>query len=234
MTIDDLIKLYEEKKKEFGSETYKYISDILAEAKITHIRDYIKKQARAGRRREDIDPEQSWRAFKGKNFERLILHIIEDQVSLLGLKCTKDAVLDRTRLSEELSRVRRNLVVHYGPYDLVPDTDIIIYDPKNYTIVAVVSCKITLRERIAQTAYWKLKLKGDPVTENIKVFFVTPDEDGHLVRKDNPSKGRIIVEFDLDCAYVLRDVQENENVKMFDKFITDLRGIVDEINKKQE
>ncbi|MGB9760731.1 MAG: BsaWI family type II restriction enzyme [Thermoproteota archaeon] len=39
--------------------------------------------------------------------------------------------------------------------------------------MAVVYSKVTLRERIAQTGYWKIKLSKDKVTEHIKVFFVT-------------------------------------------------------------
>jgi len=232
MDLKDLIKMYEEKKKEYGLKAYRHISNLLAEAKDIHTHDYTERKIREGKRREEIDPEQSWRAFKGKNFENLILYIIKDQVSMMGLKCVKDVNLEARNLSKELSRVRRNLVVHYGKYDLIPDTDIIIYNPKNCKIVAVISCKITLRERIAQTAYWNLKLKADPVTEHIKVFFVTPDEDGHLVSRDSPSKGRIIVEHDLDGAYVLRKVEENEKVKIFDKFITDLKKIVNELKEK--
>ena len=32
----------------------------------------------------DGDHEQSWRAFKGKNLEKLIIHIIVDEVKALG------------------------------------------------------------------------------------------------------------------------------------------------------
>ncbi|MCX7997984.1 MAG: BsaWI family type II restriction enzyme [Leptospiraceae bacterium] len=42
----------------------------------------------------------------------------------------------------------------------------------------MISSKVTLRERIAQTAYWKLKLSSDKVTKHIKVCFITLDEDG--------------------------------------------------------
>jgi hypothetical protein len=35
-----------------------------------------------------------------------------------------------------------------------------------------------MRERIAETGYWKLKLKNSKVTRHIKIFFATLDEDG--------------------------------------------------------
>lgn len=69
MKFEDLLGLYEKKKKKSGQETYKYISALLKEAKEVHKKDFMKKPtARA-------DHEQSWRAFKGKNLEKLIVHI---------------------------------------------------------------------------------------------------------------------------------------------------------------
>lgn len=240
MKIDDLIELYRQKKKQFGEETFKHISEILLEAKEQHRIEFLKSKTAERARAEGREPdhEQSWRAFKGKNLEKLIMHMIQDEVEGLGLKITTDRELDRSRLSAELSRVRRNLVVHYGPYDLVPDTDLVIYDPDDLEVIAVISSKVTLRERIAQTAYWALKLRDDPITKHIKSFFVTPDEDGDLVRRLPPTgdakgfKGRIIVEYDTDGAYVLREVEESENVRLFPKFIDYLERIVNEKRKK--
>jgi type II restriction enzyme len=100
---------------------------------------------------------------------------------------------------------------------------------------------VTLRERIAQTAYWKLKLSADPVTKNIRTLFVTPDEDGALVRKlpttTNRSrgfKGRIIVEYDTDGAYVLREIEESEKVRTFPKLMEDIRKIVNERKRNKK
>jgi type II restriction enzyme len=93
--------------------------------------------------------------------------------------------------------------------------------------LAVLSVKVTLRERIAQTGYWKLKLNSAPVTSGIKVFFVTPDEDGTLIKRKPTKKGRAIVEVDTDGGYVMSEVkiEENDRVKTFDKFICDLESI---------
>lgn len=236
MTINDLIKLYERKKKQFGDETFKHISEILLEAKGQHRIDFLKSKTAERARAEGRDPdhEQSWRSFKGKNLDKLLIHIIQDEIHALRLEFTTDNKLEARKLSEELSRVRRNLVVHFGKYDIVPDSDIVIYDPTDCEVIAVISSKVTLRERIAQTAYWKLKLAQDPVTKHIKSFFVTLDEDAALVSRP-PAEGngrgfkaRIIVEYDTDGAYVLRDVEESEKVKSFSKLIDDLRRIVDD------
>lgn len=125
--------------------------------------------------------------------------------------------------------MKRNLLVDFGKYGShLPDVDIVIFDPKDSTIVAVLSCKVTLRERIAQTGYWKIKLASDIITNNIKVFFITPDEDGTLTYKNPIKKSRAIVEKDLDGSYVLseKNIEESEKVKMFDRFIDDLRKLI--------
>ena len=222
MTIQDLIKIYDTKKKKYGIEAYRHISNVLKEAKEQHGRDFT-----------GDDHEQSWRAFKGKNLEKLIEYIITDEVHALNLQVVNGNSLERTNgsnLSKELSEVKRNITVDYGEFGLhLPDVDLIIYDPKTSRVVAVLSSKVTLRERIAQTGYWKIKLASDKATKHIKVYFVTPDEDGTLTVKKPTKKGRAIVEIDTDGSYVLSEtnIEESDKVKMFDKFIDDLKKLLE-------
>lgn len=221
MNIKDLIKIYETKKSVFGAQAYRHISNVLKEAKEQHRKDFT-----------GNDHEQSWRAFKGKNLEKLIEYIIKDEVEELGLRVVNGNTLERTsgsNLSKELSLVKRNLIVDYGEFGShLPDVDLVIYNPKTSKVVAVISSKVTLRERIAQTGYWKIKLASDEATRHIKVYFVTPDEDGTLTIKTPAKKGRAIVEIDTDGSYVLSetDIEESEKVKMFDKFIDDLKKLL--------
>jgi len=221
MTIQDLIKIYEKKKTKYGIEAYRHISNVLAEAKEQHKKDFTGK-----------DHEQSWRAFKGKNLEKLIVHIIEDEVKSLGLRVLDGNKIERTKeknLDEEFAKVKRNLLIDYGEFGYhLPDVDIIIYEPKTGKVVAVLSSKVTLRERIAQTGYWKMKLLSQDLTKHIRVYFVTPDEDGTLTIKDPAKKGRAIVETDTDGSYVLSEttIEESDKVKMFDKFIEDLKNLL--------
>ncbi len=226
MKFADLVNLYEEKKKRHGVDTYKHISELLEEAKVLHKKDWHKNPTENG------DHEQSWRAFKGKNLEKLIVHIITDEVKALGLKIVDGNALERTKaenLPKELSQVKRNLIIDYGEFGShLPDVDIIIYNPKTSKVIAVLSSKVTLRERIAQTGYWKIKLSSDQATKHIKVYFVTPDEDGTLTIKKPAKKGRAIVEVDTDGSYVLSEtkIEESDKVKMFDKFIEDLKVLI--------
>ena len=226
MDFQHLIKLYEEKKKQYKTDAFKHVSELLREAKELHKKDWQKSPT------PDKDHEQSWRAFKGKNLEKLVIYIIKDEVESLGLKIIEGNTLERTNssnLSEELNRVKRNLLIDYGEFGShLPDVDIIIYEPKTYEIIAVISSKVTLRERIAQTGYWKIKLSQDEVTKHIKVFFVTPDEDKTLSIKKPAKKGRAIVEVDTDGSYVMseEEIEESNKVKKFDKFLVDLKNLI--------
>src|SRR3989338_3298462 len=224
MTIEDLIELYEEKKKKYGKEAYKYISELLKEAKKIHRKDWLKNPT------PNRDHEQSWRAFKGKNLEKVVEYIITKEVEALGLRVINGNMLERSnKLPAELSKVKRNLAVDYGEFGLhLPDIDIIIYNPKNCNVLAAISSKVTLRERIAQTGYWKLKLLQDDNTKHIKIYFITTDEDGTLTIRKPAKKGRAIVEVDTDGSYVMSEdnIEESDKVKMFDKFIDDLKKLI--------
>jgi len=226
MRFRDLTEMYENNKKKFGIDAYKHVSELLKKAKEIHKKDFLEKPTAMG------DHEQSWRAFKGKNLEKLVAYIIKDEIEDLGLRLIDGNILERTRsenLTRELSIVKRNLSIDYGEFGShLPDVDIIAYDPETLRVVAVISSKVTLRERIAQTGYWKIKLSRDKATEHIRVYFITPDEDGALTSRTCPKKGRAIVEVDTDGSYIMSEtqVEESEKVKMFDKFIEDLRRLV--------
>ena len=94
MTIKDLIKIYETKKKKYGLQAYRHISNVLKEAKEQHKKDFT-----------GDDHEQSWRAFKGKNLEKLIEYIITDEVKALGLQVVNGNSLERTNGSNLIKRI---------------------------------------------------------------------------------------------------------------------------------
>lgn len=220
-TFNDLVAIYERKRQLYGEEAFRHVSEVLNEAKSLHKKSF-----------KQNDHEQSWRAFKGKNLEKLLVYILEKEIRLLGLNLVQGHTLERNShtLPQVLDRVKRNLLVDYGKYGMhLPDVDIVIFDPIDSQVIAVVSIKVTLRERVAQTGYWKLKLASAPVTKDVKVYFVTPDEDGTLTTKTPPKKGRAIVEVDTDGSYVMSEetIEESPRVKTFDKFIVDLKQIAE-------
>jgi type II restriction enzyme len=60
MKIKDLIELYEEKRRSYGTDVYKHVSELFQEAKEMHHKDWLKHPTTMN------DHEQSWRAWKGK------------------------------------------------------------------------------------------------------------------------------------------------------------------------
>jgi type II restriction enzyme len=228
MKIADLIELYEEKRKTHGPNVYKHISELFQEAKDIHHKDWLKNPTTMN------DHEQSWRAWKGKNLEKIVLHMLRTEIESLGLRIVEGNTLERTsgqNLSKDLGQIKRNLLVDFGEFGShLPDVDLVVYEPKTLRVLAVISSKVTLRERIAQTGYWKIKLSGDKVTEHIKVFFVTPDEDCTLATRKPAKKGRAIVEVDTDGSYIMcpNPIEESDKVKMFDKFVDDLKKLMKE------
>ena len=223
--LEYLIDLYEEEVKIHGDEAYKKLSKIFKRAEIKHNKEYKGKEA-----------GQSWRSIKGHNFEKLIVYIIEKSVKKLGLEIINGNILENrkgvTSINgrSTLDSIRDSLMIHYMNNKLqMPDADLVVYNPQNNKVIAILSCKVTLRERIAQTGYWKLKLSSQEATKEMKVLFVTLDEDRTLINdKYSNNKSRIIAENDIDACYVIceEDFLETSNIKKFDKLIGDLKGLI--------
>ena len=184
------------------------------------------------------DPEQSWKVFKGKLLEdvieNLLVKVIKEELRLSVIKGDKIEKTLESNLGECLAKVKRSLLVDFGESGMhLPDADLIIYDSKKCKALAIISSKATLRERIAQTGYWKLKLRASKLTRDIKVFFVTLDEDGVLKVLDRTKKPRAIAEVDTDGTFVLtKGVVESTKVLEFSKFLDFLRKTL-KIKEKQ-
>ena len=182
--------------------------------------------------------EQSWHTFIGHIFEKLIYSVLKAYISEFA---KKKEFKNLTLLSD--SELKRNdvlvkkLAIRYGDDQLLlPDTDMVIADynfsdPWKSEIVGIISCKTSLRERIAQACYWKLKLLSSDTTKNVRVFLATTDNDEDFALKQNrqyggKSRNRIIAEYELDGIYILRgDFKhewESNKVKQYEQIFDDL------------
>jgi len=196
------------------------------------------------------DPEQSWHSFIGRKFENIIKSILSAYLKEISKKdksfSTLRVLTDNEIKDKKNEILFRKIAVKFGDYLLLPDTDLVVVDWNvddvwNSDVLAIISCKTSLRERIAQACYWKLKLLASDVTKNIKVFLVTADNDQDFYIKSNlknringKSRNRIIAEYELDGIYILRDdfedEEENSKVKKYEKIFIDL---IDIFNKKR-
>lgn len=139
---------------------------------------------------------QAHRATRGNDFEQKVVDKISDKVEYEVTKesNTPDSVISELRF--DVSGVT-----------VEPDTDIVIHDgeePKG-----VVSCKRSLRERVGQTAFWKLFLEDKNV--NIPIYLATLDPDDELT---DGRKWRAVAEDVLNGVIVFDDDKEyfNENI----------------------
>ncbi len=221
--FEDLKNLYDEMVVERGTEAYKYIHELLEKARELRYA-YLTIHA------PDKDKGQSWRSFIGNNFEKLLQHIITEAIESHGVKVIGGRKLKGRRLPQELVAVKQNLTINYGRFgELLPDADIVIYEPEKSRVIAVISSKTSLRERVVQTSYWKSKFQNSENTKHIKVYLITPDRDKDLTRMDTAKKPRIIAEVDLDGTYVLtaEALEESDKVKLFEHFIEDLKQLLE-------
>ena len=174
---------------------------------------------------------KSWRISKGDSFRERVLHMITVPIELLGLKVVEMGELKGRKLTRQLSRVLRNVVVDYGEFGMQrPDVDLVIYDPKNSRVFAVISSKLFLREHVIDIVYWKMKLLESENTAHIKVYLLTSDIRDALTKIKYPVTAKVMAEVDLDGTYILtaRNLEESDKVKLFEHFTDDLKQVIEE------
>jgi len=186
---------------------------------------------------EDLDTSltgetgRNWRASNGSTFRERILRMIDAPIELLGLKAIEISKLKNRQRIPQLSTVKRNAVIDYGEFGMqLPNTDIIVYRPENSHIIATISSKISAKESIAQTGYWKSKFLENKNTAHIKVYLITTDTKKDLTKVEPAKKSRVLAEVELDSTYVLTTeaLEESDKVKLFEHFIADLKKLIEE------
>jgi len=182
--------------------------------------------------------EQSWHVYIGNKFQQVVYSILKGYFHRLKAQKPEFSRLDIFTETEVKKNdiITRKLAVRYGEYLLLPDTDMAIVDydfvePWKSEVLAIVSCKTSLRERIAQACYWKLKLLSSDTTKKTHVFLATTDNDEDFFIRDKTnyagkSRNRIIAEYELDGVYILRDdfkpEWESSRVKRYDRIFEDI------------
>lgn len=183
--------------------------------------------------------QQSWNSFIGKKFQEAVFSNLRNYIKQLksqSPRFKKVHIFTESQIKKN-EIISRKLAVKYGEYFLLPDADMaIVYynfaDPWSSEVLAIVSCKTSLRERIAQACYWKLKLLSSNITKNTQVVLATMDNDKDFFiidknnRFDGKARDRIIAEHELDGVYVLRgdfkEEWESSKVKRYQRIFNDI------------
>ncbi|MDX2076727.1 MAG: BsaWI family type II restriction enzyme [bacterium] len=227
MNSRDIVPLYQKYKALYGKQVYQYFSEILTEARAQHQRDW---EAQPEEERKVF--EQSWHSVKGACLEKLILLVLGDLSAEGNIYFVGDKKLKSKKLKPPLSVLREALLVDYGDRlgEHLPDADLIAYVDNPPRILAILSIKSSLRERIAHVAYWKLKTQNS----QIPYFFITTDSDGDFTKKEI-TKSRAIAETDTSSVYLLtleempfNEDDKNSRVKSFHHLIDDLKKLAED------
>ncbi len=240
MKAKDILQFYNDYYSHYGETVYLHLSEILAEAKEQHRKDIDKFNAEIDEfnlsvdefnskadentdkkeKKQKKDFEQSWRSVKGASLENLILQLLLDVFKNGVIKIIKGS--GAVKLSSSLKTIYDALLVDY--HDLgkhLPDSDLIIYTETPPHLVAILSIKASLRERIAQVAYWTSKVE-------VPYFFITIDEDGDF-QHETVNKPRAIAEADTDGVYLLTEkpfiTKRADKVKLFHQLVDDIRQL---------
>jgi len=175
---------------------------------------------------------QSWNSTKGQLFERFAHYAIQSMIEKSSAKDLKLAYGNKTgEQDKDTSEIadqktaRDSIEIDFGDQGRwSPDADLIVYS--NYDdirVEAIISCKTSLRERIAQTAFWRYKLASSEETSHIENYLITLDSDD-VFFDDKPSKPRAIALNELDAIFVLKPgFDKHPKLKSFDRFTEELK-----------
>lgn len=187
--------------------------------------------------------EQSWHTYVGNKFQNVVHALIKGNIETLKETNNNFAGLDILTEGEAKKDgiIKRKISIEYGNFLLIPDVDSTLVwrdhqRPWESEVLAIISCKTSLRERIAQPCYWKLKLKSSKITRHIRLLLATTDNDEDFTIKmarqrfEGMTRNRIIGEYELNGIYILReDFQSNwesEKIKRFDRIYADIINMV--------
>ena len=159
----------------------------------------------------------SMRPLAGNNFAIWVTKVLnkafENEKLPISASTTGDAKKALNKAIDEFSKSNKSFK---------PDIDIVVVKSENIEIIAIISAKTTLAERVMQTISWNNYLQTLPKDiQKIKLFLVTAWE---TFDKESANKERVQ---QLDGVYVCdTNVVEYGNIKKFSKIIEDIKELL--------
>jgi len=223
----EIIKFLDEQYKQFERnygeiEVANHFSRILEIIKTRFSNDQYFKQIK--------DSEQSWKTRMGHMLEYLFKRNISSQIGK-GLCCSS---FTKAELKESYDQISKQITVSFSNNrKMLPDIDLVIYRKEpSIKVVAILSIKKKFRERIAQVAYWTIKLRQ--LGGKVKNFMVTTDEDNTFKEKrrtreteEEIAKAIAIAEEDINGTFVAaeRETLSSEKIKPYKELFDELRKL---------
>ncbi|MCD6407958.1 hypothetical protein J7L87_02785 [bacterium] len=155
--------------------------------------------------------DQAWKSCKGSLYEYAVFQYIQNLIenneilkNNITLIMGDDALISHT-----------DQIVIRNWCDIFPDVDILIIEKETNSVIAILSCKTSLRERLTETAFWKRELEKTRDMTEIKLVFVTPDKDNELRTETN----RYILLHVVDSTFITDPDKYKELIKAYEKKI---------------
>ncbi|MGA2105044.1 MAG: BsaWI family type II restriction enzyme [Methanoregula sp.] len=117
------------------------------------------------------------------------------------------------------------LEIHTPRGSIIGDTDIVIFNKKQARPACIVSCKTSLHSRNTESLYYA-RLYRDMHGKTLPFFFVTKDKTIELGSVDNPTKPRVLFEYENISVYSTNPkTQLGGCIKSISQLIPDLKRI---------
>ena len=111
---------------------------------------------------------QRWKSCKGSLYEYAVCRAIQEMIDRIHELRQNVKIIHGLKLDSNEYRAYANQIIIRDWSDILPDTDFIVVDSNNI-VRAIISCKTSLRERLTETAFWKMEHKD----RNIEYIFIT-------------------------------------------------------------
>lgn len=180
------------------------------------------------------NPEQAWKSASGAALEQIVEHEFLRQIGSkrslrkqVSVQRWKDIQNDLVRLIlSETLWVRGELIEPLAAESQVDFVATEIKDNQPVRVIAVYSCKASLRERFQQDLYWAEKFRG----RGIRFCFITLDNDGKLSKAASTGQleakeAKMSVAL-YDRIYLLTDEPIQHYLRVFrpiDRLVEDLK-----------
>jgi type II restriction enzyme len=203
-----LLEYKEQQKMEWKDvlENFENISE-------TYIRKKV--QSESGYKR---NYDQAWKSCKGKLYEYVVYEYIKEILK------KKNISYISVKMEEELGESEKESVQIHNWDTIMPDTDLVL--EKDSRILAILSCKTSLRERLTETAFWSYMLRTSS-GKRVEIVFVTTNKDNELQHNNN----RYILQHIVDATLITNKEKYNQFINEIKAKYKDKKDLHDFLSK---
>jgi type II restriction enzyme len=213
--LKELYDEYVRKSKKKFLEAIEEFEDITEKGIRSEFSEILKKSGEKTQRSID----QAWRSCKGSLYEYAICRALDEILTGDVSLAQKIDIIHGSKLNMD---IKDQLTIRNWS-DILPDVDFAIINKSCGMVVAVLSCKTSLRERLTETAFWSRELKP----KGIDIIFITIDKDEEITMETN----RYIVMHVLDYTIITDPKRYDEIINEWKKKYGDKPDFNDNIRR---